>query len=225
MCSVTDLGGCVAEAARSSLEAMAQAMADAASWMITESFTWWVDTGGGGLNTGVVDAVREVTMPLTVSVAAAGMIVLGIRMVLSGSSDPLLSMGEGLAKLVFWTVAGTLVLTTLTSAADAFAGWVLDEASSRELGAQLTHAFDRPVHKNAGLIMLLSLARLPGGRGTVGDLPLPGRCAGHPRRVPAAGRVRAAGPGHSVAEQDHRVVPGTDLLAVGRLAGVLRRSR
>ncbi|MDK1476838.1 hypothetical protein QNO07_26125 [Streptomyces sp. 549] len=157
MCGITDPGGCVAAAAHSGLEAMAEALADAAGWMITESFTWWIDTDGQVLNTGIVNAVREVTMPLTVSVAAAGMILLGIRMVLSGSHDPLLSMGEGIAKLVFWTVAGTTVLTTLMQAASAFSGWVLDEGSSRKLGVQLLTAFDRPIKDNVGLVLLLSL--------------------------------------------------------------------
>ncbi|AXK34653.1 hypothetical protein DVA86_20380 [Streptomyces armeniacus] len=157
MCGITDPGGCVADAARSGLEAMAEAIADAAAWIITESFTWWVDTSADQLNTGVVNAVREVTMPLTVSVAAAGMIVFGIRMVLSGSPDPLLSMGEGVAKLTFWTVAGTLVLNSAMKAAAAFSGWVLDSARTRKLGEQLVEAFDLPVEDNIGVILLLSL--------------------------------------------------------------------
>ncbi|MBB1252531.1 hypothetical protein H3146_03965 [Streptomyces sp. OF3] len=143
--------------ARSGLESMAEAMLDAAAWMIKESFTWWIDTDGAALNIGVANAVRDVTMPITVSVAAAGMIVLGIHMVVSGSHDPLLSVGEGIAKLVFWTVAGTTVLTTLMQAGNAFSGWVLDEGSSRRLGARLLTAFDQPVTANVGLILLLSL--------------------------------------------------------------------
>ncbi|MHA4815424.1 hypothetical protein ACXZ65_13835 [Streptomyces aculeolatus] len=157
MCGITDPGGCIEDAARSTLEAMSEAVADATAWIITESFTWWVDTDAGRLNGGLVNAVKDATMPLTVSVAAAGMIVLGIKMVLSGSPDPLLTLGEGTAKLVFWTVAGTVVLGALVKAAAAFSGWLLESGSGRDLGERLVAAMGEESDVGAGLVLLLAL--------------------------------------------------------------------
>lgn len=158
MCDIFDPGACIKEAAVSAVESMAQAMAEAAAWIIVESFTWWIDTDSSReLNTGVVNAVRDVTWPLTVTVAAAGMILLGIHMVISGAPDPLLSLGEGLAKLAFWTIAGTAVVTAAMQFAAAFSGWVLDASKSEQLGGRMLTVFGQPGIESVGAILLLSL--------------------------------------------------------------------
>ncbi|NJQ13532.1 hypothetical protein [Streptomyces bohaiensis] len=158
MCGLTDWSGCVVEAGASAFVAMTNAISDATAWIVVESFTWWVDTDSSvTLNTGVVDQIRNVTWPLTVTVAAAGMILAGIRMVMTGRADPLLSLGEGVAKLVVWTVSGTAILTLFLQAASAFSGWVLDEAKTRELGARLSGAYGQEPSISIGAILLLSI--------------------------------------------------------------------
>jgi hypothetical protein len=156
MCGVMDWSGCAQKAATSALEAMAEAFADAVAWVVVESFTWWIDTDSAGLNTGVVDRIRGVTWPLTLTVAAAGIIVLGIQMARTGRADPLLSLGEGIARLVIWTVSGVMILNAFMKYAGAFSGWVLDSAKTRELGARLSGAYgDSDV--SLGAVIILSL--------------------------------------------------------------------
>ncbi|MGW3201939.1 hypothetical protein ACWDBD_46985 [Streptomyces sp. NPDC001118] len=140
-CGITDPGGCVKDAAKSAIEALAHAIADACAWIIKESFTWWVDTNTDGVNTSVVDAIRQVMLPLTIAVAVAGVILVGIKMVVSGKPDPLISMGEGLFKLAFWTTCGTATVNLFMQASSGFSKWVLDQAAGRAFGARLAKVF------------------------------------------------------------------------------------
>lgn len=134
-------GDCVKDAAKSAIEALAHAIADSCAWMIKESFTWWVDTSTDGVNTSVVDSIRHVMLPVTIAVAVAGVILVGIKMVVSGKPDPLISLGEGLFKLAFWTTCGTATVNLFMSASAGFSKWVLDQAAGRDFGARLSEVF------------------------------------------------------------------------------------
>ncbi|MFI7278536.1 hypothetical protein [Streptomyces sp. NPDC049879] len=135
---------------------MADAFADAAAWMVEQSTTWWIDTDES-LNEPVVAAIQDVTQPLTVTVAAAGMILLGIRMVMRPGPEHLMTFGEGLAKLVFWTVAGVGCLQLVVEFSGAFAAWVLSDAANRDTGRQLLDAFAFTGGLSTAAVLLLSL--------------------------------------------------------------------
>ncbi|MBV9023712.1 MAG: hypothetical protein JO362_07930 [Streptomycetaceae bacterium] len=140
-CGITDMGACVKDGAQSAIEALAHAIEDSCAWMIKESFTWWIDTNTDGVNTSVVDSIRQVMLPVTIAVAVAGVILVGIKMVVSGKPDPLISLGEGLFKLAFWTTCGTATVNLFMQASAGFSKWVLDQATGRAFGARLAEIF------------------------------------------------------------------------------------
>lgn len=140
-CGITDLGGCAKEGAQSAIEALAHALADACSWMIKESFTWWIQTDPTSVNSNIVTAIRNVTTPLSIAIALAGVIVVGIKMSVSGKPDPLVPLGTGLFKLAFWTTTGTIVINSFMKYSSAFSGWILDQSAGRKFGQELEKAF------------------------------------------------------------------------------------
>lgn len=140
-CGITDMSGCVKAAASSAIEALAKAIADSCAWMIKASFTWWIDTDSPGVNSNIVDQLHAVLWPVTISVAVAGMILVGIKMVASGRPDPLVSMGEALFKLAFFTTCGTATVNLMMEGSAAFSKWVLDQPTGAAFGTRMTNVF------------------------------------------------------------------------------------
>ncbi|MGW2724871.1 hypothetical protein [Streptomyces sp. NPDC001492] len=157
-CGITSPGDCIKSAAKSAIDTLADSIAESCAWMVKESFTWWIDTTSNGVDTSVVNSIRQVLLPVTIAVAVAGVILIGIKLVVSGKPDPLVSLGEGLFKLAFWSACGTATVNLFMQASAGFSAWVLNQAAGREFGARLAKVFSLAALQNqAAAVILLGI--------------------------------------------------------------------
>jgi hypothetical protein len=140
-CILHGLSACAKEGAEAAVDSLSKAIADACAWMVKESFTWWVETDPEGVNGQVAAEISRVTQPLSLGIAVAGVIVVGIKMAMNGKPDPLVPMGISIFKMAFWSTCGTLVVNQFMTMSNSFSGWVLGNSADDKFAKKFAEVF------------------------------------------------------------------------------------
>lgn len=162
---VTCLSGVVGDVVEGAGEAaatvvgnqFAQAMADGAAWVLDTTVGWWVDVPAVDLTTSPAETIRSYVLWLALAVATVGMIWQGIMLMVARRPDPLFGIGRGLFTLAIWAALGIVGPAAALRAGDAFASWVLDEATSGQAAERLTSLATLNGVTSPGAVIVLGL--------------------------------------------------------------------
>jgi type IV secretion system protein TrbL len=124
------------------LDGLWSEVSNAVAWVVTTTSTWWVGrpSGLGDGQGQVIDQIRGYVYPLVVMVLVGGLMVQGIRLAIQRRGDPMVRVARGLATFAVASAVGTLLVTALQSAGDAFSTWVLDASTDGQFADRLTKA-------------------------------------------------------------------------------------
>lgn len=141
----------------------AQAMADGAAWVLDTTVGWWVDVPAVDLTTSPAEMIRSYVLWLALAVATVGMIWQGIMLMVARRPDPLFGIGRGLFTLALWAALGIVGPAAALRAGDAFASWVLDEATSGQAAERLTSLASLSGITSPGAVIVLGLLLMLSG--------------------------------------------------------------
>jgi hypothetical protein len=123
-------------AASDVLSGIAQSVTGGVTWIVTNTATWWLRVPSPDLaGEPAVVAIHRWLLPVTVAVAAGGVIAAGARMALTRRANPLLNVTGGMLTLAAASTLGVTAATLLLKAGDAFSAWVLQAST----GGQFAH--------------------------------------------------------------------------------------
>jgi hypothetical protein len=113
------------------LDGIASAIREGISWIVVNTATWWIQIPSPDLAAEpAVVRIQAWLFPITVAIAAAGVIAAGVRMALTRRANPLLDVSGGLLSLAAAITLGVIVPAVLLRAGDAWSTWVLSACSS-----------------------------------------------------------------------------------------------
>jgi len=120
------------------LDAIAQAMTDGVRWVVVNTATWWLQIPSPDLaNEPAVAHIQQWLLPITVAIAAGGLMAAGVRMALTRRANPLIDVTGGLLTLAAATTLGVAITTVLLKAGDAWSAWVLQESTGGQFTRRL----------------------------------------------------------------------------------------
>jgi hypothetical protein len=132
------IASATASAAGDVLSGLADAISSGVRWAVQNTATWWVTIPSPDLTSEpAITAIRAWLLPVTATVAVAGMIAAGVRMAIMRKANPLLDVTGGLLTLAAVTTVGTVVPALLLKAGDAWSAWVLQASTGGQFGQRL----------------------------------------------------------------------------------------
>ncbi|MGQ4618983.1 hypothetical protein [Nocardia sp. R7R-8] len=154
------------DAANSALHDFADTMLDAFTRLIRMAMTWWTDlpspqlTGAGGEPGTALSAIRDYSSGLQALLLTTGIMLAAARLALAKRGGVAGEAQESflmLARAVFASMAFAAVITAGTRAGDAFANWVLFDATSGDWAGAVGRltAFDADTRTGLGTGLLL----------------------------------------------------------------------
>lgn len=142
------------------LEALAHSIQEAISWVITGTFTWWVQVPSPDLESeATVYAIQGWMMPIATAVAVMAVIVAGGKMAITGKANSLTDVGQGLITIIATGAIGIIVPNLLLQAGDAWSSWVIRSSTDGDFIKRLVQTIamtGAPV----GLINILGIIGL-----------------------------------------------------------------
>ncbi len=123
------------------IQAMADAVTGLVTWILNATLSWWIDPPfylGLDENKDVIDRLRGDLTYLTLAVLVGGLMVQGIRVSIQRRVDPAVQAARGLLTYAVTAGASTTGVFAATTAADAFAKWVLDASTDGQFEVRMT---------------------------------------------------------------------------------------
>ncbi|MEU8309850.1 hypothetical protein AB0C84_40395 [Actinomadura sp. NPDC048955] len=120
------------------LEALAHSIQEAIGWVITGTFTWWVQVPSPDLqDEAAVYTIQGWMMPIATAVAVMAVIVAGGKMAITGKANSLTDVGQGLVTIAATGAIGVIVPTLLLQAGDAWSSWVISTSADGDFVRRL----------------------------------------------------------------------------------------
>ncbi|MEQ0560716.1 hypothetical protein ABJI51_16640 [Amycolatopsis sp. NEAU-NG30] len=134
-CQVVEwTGDLVADGAKSvagsALQGAADSAGQSAGQLITVSLGWWTFQSSVDFGSPAIRLIQQYTMPLSVIMLMAGVILAAARTALVRRSEPLTNLAVNLLVFLVLTTAGAGLLGALQAGGDAFSAWIIAEAGA-----------------------------------------------------------------------------------------------
>ncbi|MGI8333650.1 hypothetical protein ACRYCC_27185 [Actinomadura scrupuli] len=141
------------------LKSVADSIQHAVSWVVSRTVAWWVTGSSPDLTREpVIGFIQTWTMPISVTVAIAAILVSAGKIMLTRKADPLINVGTGLVAIAA-TVGGsaafgTVLANLLLQWGDAWCNWVLPLSTGNDFAHRMILTFGLPgVPSGVGLIL------------------------------------------------------------------------
>ncbi len=121
-------GAVVDKVAGSAVESFADAMRDAAEWVIETTVGWWLYVPSIDLENSPAAKVRGAVLAISVVVAVAGVMWGGLRMAFRRKGEAAWDVGTGLLRLAAVSALAFVAPQLLLNFGDSFSVWVLESS-------------------------------------------------------------------------------------------------
>ncbi len=148
----------VCKIAEATGNAFADAMRSGAKWVIENTVAWWVKPDAIDLSKTPIDTLQSWMLPIAMAVAVLGVIVAGIKMILSRKGEPLIQVGKGIVWLAVWSALAVTIVSMLLAWGDLFADYVIDQAvGSDQLADRFLALVGMGAVTNPGALIVMGL--------------------------------------------------------------------
>jgi hypothetical protein len=143
------------------LDGVASAIDEGIRWIVVNTATWWIQIPSPNLAAEpAVARIQAWLFPITVAIAAAGVIAAGVRMTLTRRANPLLDVSGGLLSLAAAVTLGVIVPALLLKAGDAWSAWVLNASTGGHFTQRLTAILDLGGKAAPAVVVVFGIAAI-----------------------------------------------------------------
>ncbi|MEV6832103.1 hypothetical protein [Amycolatopsis sp. NPDC051102] len=134
-CQVVEwTGDLVADGAKSvagsALQGAADSAGQSAGQLITLSLGWWTFQSTVDFGSPAIRLIQQYTMPLSVIMLMAGVILAAAKTALTRRGEPLTNLATNVLTFLVLATAGVGLLAALQTGGDAFSAWIISEAGA-----------------------------------------------------------------------------------------------